>query len=534
MKQQSVIRFINTVQNNLVYFILFLSSFLFYYNTVSMSLDRVLLNQKPVKNQNAPSFAISKYQRPAIASTRAWIFDTEKLLNDIKFAENSSQEMRAITSQVLSKDNKEAKIRASRVDREVKGSVEKTAQMSNNLDHAIHLHEAELVKLLQERTAAREALALVYAPLEKVRKRIELRIANPLPLEERTDTSVMESLQIVSKSLAEASRTLIAFIKDAERHCTHMESLRQAMRLEINDKFDSMKVTYASSHECSSLPPIHAPSPRGVDTLSRTEYAQMLKSDMLRCLRLSQASIAESGLLRAKLSQCIKDITLVRKRNEKLLNVTLEAHVKDTEMLQRTLAERRAAVQAEIEKIRASETEAHAEYERLKVPCEIAVSKMKDHHRYSRVLRDGRMTDPVIRATHEEAEALKSALKDASHCEKNLGDHRQRLEGYVTQLSQAEKSKAKVMQLALSTKAGELLDDSKVGELLSSRHSAYLQQQLQKSGNGSSSKKNTNQALVSSSFANYQSGNNNNNNSSSKTNKKNSSSRGGSSKTPRR
>lgn len=480
-----------------------------------MSLDRVLATQNTFSrssnsnNQSNSILAASKYQRPAIASTRAWIFDTEKLLNDIKYAEQCSQQMRGIASTVIAKDHKESKLRAARVDREVKGSVEKAAQLSSSLEQAIALHEAELVKLLQERSAAREALELVYAPMEQVRKRIELRIANPLPLEERTDTSVMESLQIVSKSLAEASRTLIAFVKDAERHCTHMESLRQAMRLEINDKFESMRVTYASSHEVPSLPPIHqfrsglygasvGTSGGGSDFSSggggggggatgaggggganngggggeppRTEYAQMLKSDMLRCLRLSQAAIAESVLLRAKLSQCVKDITLVRKRNEKLLSVTLEAHVKDTEMLQRTLAERKAAVQAEIEKIQRGENEAHEECERLRGPSESASSKLRDHHRYARVLRDGRMNDSVSQATAEEASTLISARKDASKCEHSLAQHRQRLEGYLVQLSQAEKSKAKVMHLALSTKAGEMMDEKKVSQVLSSRN----------------------------------------------------------------
>lgn len=459
-----------------------------------MSLDRVLASQTTLSrsgNNATTSIVSSKYQRPAIASTRAWIFDTEKLLNDIKFAEQSSQEMRGISTHVLAKDHKEAKLRASRVDREVKGTVEKTAQTSNSLENAITLHENELIKLLRERGAAREALALVYEPMEKVRKRIELRIANPLPPEERTDTSVMESLQTVSKSLAEASRTLISFIKDAERHCTHMESLRQAMRLEINDKLESMKLTYASSHEVPSLPPIHqfrggdyGGNYGGANAFAggigssggeggeppRTEYAQMLKSDMLRCLRLSQAAIAESILLRSKLSQCVKDITIVRKRNEKLLTVTLEAHVKDAEMLQRTLAERKAAVQTEIERVQKSENEAHEKYGKLRGPSETASGKLRDSHHYSRVLRDGRMQDAVCQATAEEANHLREALKDAAKCETTLAQHRQRLEGYMVQLNQAEKSKAQVLQLALSTKVGELLDDKKLSQLLSSRN----------------------------------------------------------------
>lgn len=455
-----------------------------------MSLDRVLANtfSKSGGGNNATtSIVSSKYQRPAIASTRAWIFDTEKLLNDIKFAEQSAQQMRGISSHVLAKDHKEAKLRAARVDREVKGTVEKTAQTSNSLENAIALHEGELIKLLQERGAAREALALVYEPMEKVRKRIELRIANPLPPEERTDTSVMESLQNVSKSLSEASRTLISFIKDAERHCTHMESLRQAMRLEINDKLESMKLTYASSHEVPSLPPIHqfrggdfsngsasmfASVGGGDGEPPRTEYAQMLKSDMLRCLRLSQAAIAESVLLRSKLSQCVKDITIVRKRNEKLLTVTLEAHVKDAEMLQRTLAERKSAVQAEIERVSKSEKDAHEKLEKLRGPSETASTKLRDSHQYARILRDGRMQDPVCHATAEEANHLRDALKDASKCEQALAQHRHRLEGYMVQLNQAEKSKAQVMQLALSTKVGEMLDEKKVSQILTSRNSA--------------------------------------------------------------
>lgn len=428
-----------------------------------MSLDRVLLSsaKKLPTGGGGPALSYipnqpvrSEHQRPAIASTRAWIFDTEKLVQNVRYAEQSSAEMRGASARVLIRDKKETRQRAATVDREVQGTVDSTAATTHQLEKAIAQHEAELVHLLQERNKAREVVGRVVKPLEHIRKRIELRLGNPLPEEERTDTSVLESLQIVSRSLSESARTLVAFIKDTERHCTHMESLRQAVRAEISDRRESMKVTFAGSHEVPALPPIH-----GKDGQA-SEYAQMLKSDMNRCFRLSHMAIAESVLLRAKLAQCAKDVEIVRKRNEKLLSITLEAHVRDTEMLQNSISARKTAVKVEIERLKESEKQAQIDLENLQAPTAMALSKLRDRKRYARVLRDGRAQDSVSIATAEETIALKGAVQDAQRCKATLAKHRQRLEGFYDQLSNAESSKAKVMQLALSTAIGERVEPS--------------------------------------------------------------------------
>ncbi len=421
-----------------------------------MSLDRVLAaTTLPRVHATAGAALSSRYQRPAIASTRAWVADTEKLLDNVRYAECAARDMCTLSARVVRQDRKEARARGERVDREVRGAVDQTAQTSNSLERAGAAHEAELMLLLAERNAAREALALVLAPLEKVRRRIELRLATPLPVEERTDTSVLESLQVVSRSLSDCSKTLIAFVKEAERHCTHMEALRQAIRLEITDRHDAMRVTYAGSHDVPSLPPLTS---RGAvagagagAVVVASEYARMLKSDMLRCLRMSRAAVAESILLRAKLSQCVKDIAIVRVRNERLLDVTLRAHVRDTEMLQGALAERHAAVRAELERVSAAEQAALAAEQALVPPAETARAKLAARQVYARVLRDGRAQDAVSHATADEVHALRVGAHDARRCAAQLARHRERLAGFLGQLTAAEQSKASVMELARAT-----------------------------------------------------------------------------------